>query len=210
MKKLKQNIGVICIVVAILIFILIVKTIVEEPFNEYSAQMATRDSNIAKLENYEKQKQELEKKEAEEENQLKKFKPFYKAPANSEQNSPGLYGNMFDSIIKIAQSNGLMIRSIETDMNPSYAPLFAANSDKYFACEFKFFFIGTYAQLQSYLNDMINKFEYMMSISKLNVTAFSENPDYLLIKISFTLYAQKATPEHRGGGMFRNQNNKEE
>ncbi len=206
MKKLKQNIGVICLVVAVLIFILIVNAIIQEPLEEYNSQIAKKEANTVKLEAYEKQKQELAKKEEEEKNQLKKFKPFFEAPAEADLNNPGLYGSMFDSIIKISQSNGLMIRSIETNMKPAYDPLISVHPEQYFACEFKFFFVGTYAQLQSYLNDMINKFEYMISISQLNVTAFDENPDYLLIKVSFNLYAKKHEMPKKGqSGMFRNQ-----
>ena len=34
-------------------------------------------------------------------------------------------------------------------------------------------------------------FDYLTSISNLAITAFPENPNYLLIKASITLYSQK-------------------
>ena len=205
MKNLKQNLGMLCLAAAVLFIVAIVYFIVQEPLSEYNDQMATKESNTAKLVSYEKQKQEIDAKVAAEENELKKFKPFYESQSASDKNEPSLYGTMFDEIIKLAQANGLMIRSIETDMNPTYDPVFTNYSKDYNACEFKFFFVGSYTQLQSYLSDVLNKFKYMISISKLNVTSFSENPDYLLIKVSFTLYAKKPSEADKPKGMFKNQ-----
>ncbi len=206
MKNIKQHLGILCIAAAVLVFIIVVYFIVQGPLTEYNDAMSKKASNAAKLASYEKQKQAIEKKEAEEEAQLKKYKPFYEAGSSADTNSPALYGNMFEDIIRLAQANGLMIRSIETDLNPTYDPLYAGYSDRYYACEFKFYFVGSYTQLQSYLGDMINKFKYMLSISKLNVTYFRDNPDYLLIKVSFTLYAKK--PESAQKGMFKNKKSK--
>ena len=99
---------------------------------------------------------------------------------------------MFEEIIRKAQKNGLMIRSIEYDMRPATDPIYLENPEAYNACELKFFFVGSYAQLQTFLSDMNNNFGYLTYISKLNITAFTSNTDYLLINISITLYSKKA------------------
>ena len=98
---------------------------------------------------------------------------------------------MFEEIIKRAQSNGLLIRSIEYDMKPADDPIYMEYSDTYNVCQLKFFLVGSYSQLQAFLNGINNNFEYLTSISKLNVTAFRANTDYLLINLGITLYSKK-------------------
>ena len=76
-------------------------------------------------------------------------------------------------------------------MRPSNDILYMANSNYYNACELKFFFVGNYSQIRAFLDDMNKNFEYLTSISGLNITAFPENENYLLISTSITLYSEK-------------------
>ena len=76
-------------------------------------------------------------------------------------------------------------------MRPANDPIYIENPEIYNACELKFFFVGSYSQLQAFLSDMNNNFKYLTYISKLNITAFTSNTDYLLINISITLYSKK-------------------
>ena len=69
------------------------------------------------------------------------------------------------------------------------------HADTYNACELKFFFVGTYSQLQSFLSEINNNFEYLTFVSKLSVTAFAKNTDYLLINTSITIYSKKTANE---------------
>ena len=156
----------------------------------------------AAISDYERQVQEKEKEInaidtaiEEEKLKLKSLKPIYEAEIDSANENLGVYGNMFEKLIKGAQRNGLMIRSIEYNMNPENDPLMAEHSDTYNACELKFFFVGTYSQLQSFLSEVNNNFEYLTYVSKLSVTAFSKNTDYLLINTSLTMYSKKTENE---------------
>ena len=98
---------------------------------------------------------------------------------------------MFDEIIKKAQANGLAIRSIEYNMNPANNEVLNSFSDLYNVCELKFFFVGTYRQLQTFLSDLIDNYQYLVSVSNMDITAFSGNTDYIIIKMGIVLYAKK-------------------
>lgn len=179
------------IAIAILIIILCTKDLIAEYTETQNA-----------VSRYERQVQEKEKEVnaidaaiREEKLKLNSLKPIYETDIDSSSGNLGIFGNMFERLVRRAQSNGLMIRSIEYNMNPMSDPLYAEHSDIYNACELKFFFVGTYSQLQSFLSEVSNNFEYLIYISKLSVSAFSKNTDYLLINTSITLYSKKPESE---------------
>lgn len=193
-KKYSQYvpfIGIGAIVIAVLVAFLGTKDLIND-FTE--AQGA--------ISNYERQVQEKEKEVnaldnaiKEEKLKLQSLKPVYETSVDSANENLGIYGDMFEKLVKRAQSNGLLIRSIEYNMHPDTDPLMEEHSDKYNACELKFFFVGTYSQLKSFLSEVNNNFEYLTYISKLSVTAFSKNTDYLLINTSITIYSKKPESE---------------
>lgn len=193
-KKYSQYvpfIGIGAIVIAVLVAFLGTKDLIND-FTE--AQGA--------ISNYERQVQEKEKEVnaldnaiKEEKLKLQSLKPVYETSVDSANENLGIYGDMFEKLVKRAQGNGLLIRSIEYNMHPDTDPLMEEHSDKYNACELKFFFVGTYSQLKSFLSEVNNNFEYLTYISKLSVTAFSKNTDYLLINTSITIYSKKPESE---------------
>ena len=149
-KSLNQYVpfvGIGAIILAVIIVILFTKDLLTE-FNESKTAIS----------DYERQVQEKEKEinaidtAAEEEKlKLKSLKPIYEAEIDSTSENLGIYGDMFEKLVKGAQRNGLMIRSIEYNMTPENDPLMQEHADTYNACELKFFFVGTYSQLQSFL-----------------------------------------------------------
>lgn len=189
-KKNKQLVP-ICFIAAVLIFAVIVFTISRSKLEEYSEIKAQLLKNSIEEKNLEEHVNKLEVAQKEEELKLKSLKSIYESNLDSSDETLGVFGNMFEEIIKGAQKNGLMIRSVEYDMRPQYDPIYMSASDKYNACELKFFFVGTYGQLQSFLADLNNNFSYLVYLSNLNVTVFDENPDYLLINMSVNLYSKK-------------------
>ena len=104
-----------------------------------------------------------------------------------------VFGTMFEDIIAKIQKNGLFIRSIEYNMRPEADQIYQIGSKSYNVCELNFFLVGTYSQLQDLLVEMNNNFNYLTYISKLNITSFNANTDYLLIDTSITLYSKKPT-----------------
>ena len=195
MNKKYQQFVPICLILAVVLIVITLVFICKPKIEEYKA---VRDEVVQNNEQRKKLEEQIRKEESDKQSQeikLRALKPIYKSTVDmGTTESLGVFGNMFEDIIKMAQSNGLLIRSIEYNMKPTNDPLYTDNSNNYNACELKFFFVGTYIQLQEFLNDLNKNFEYLVSISGLQITAFSENPDYLLINESITLYSEKPKP----------------
>ena len=190
-KKNKQLVP-ICFALAALLFFVIIFVVLKPKYEEF-AEMKLRDSkNNVERESLEEKIKKIDAEKEAENLKLKSLKPIYESTLESSTENLGIFGNMFEEIIKKAQKNGLMIRSIEYDMRPALDPIYQENPEAYNACELKFFFVGSYTQLQAFLSDMNNNFNYLTYISKLDITAFTSNTDYLLINISITLYSKKA------------------
>lgn len=190
-KKNNQYVP-ICFIVAFLIGLAMIVMLVQPAWNEYSEVSSSKikaDSELANLnERIDKEKKRL----AEEEMNLKSIKQIYEATIDSSENLAA-YGPMFDEIVKLAQSNELFIRSIEYDTKPADSAIYNNFSEQYNVCKLKFFFVGKYPQLRSFLNDITNNFQYLVSVSDLNVTAFTGNTDYILINLGVILYSKKPT-----------------
>ncbi len=198
MNKKIKNLVPLCFLAAVIVFILIIVFVCKPKFEEFG-DAQRKSLNSAK----EREKLESESRKAEAEKQaenmkLKSIKTVYETDLNSSTENLGIFGRMFEEIIKKAQQNGLLIRSIEYNMSPETDPLYIESSDAYNVCELKFFFVGSYSQLQAFLNDMNKNFEYLTYFSSINVTAFSSNTDYLLINLSITLYSKKPNGGSQG------------
>lgn len=190
-KKNKQLVP-ICFALAILLFFIISFIAIKPKYEEFNEMQIRANKNNNERETLEAKIKKIDAEKEAENIKLKSLKPIYESNLEPATENLGIFGNMFEEIIRKAQKNGLMIRSIEYDMRPATDPIYVENSEAYNACELKFFFVGTYAQLQTFLSDMNNNFNYLTYISKLSITAFTANTDYLLINISITLYSKKA------------------
>ena len=190
-KKNKQLVP-ICFALAALLFFVIIFVVLKPKYEEFAEMKLRASKNNVERESLEEKIKKLDAEKEAENLKLKSLKPIYESTLESSTENLGIFGNMFEEIIKKAQKNGLMIRSIEYDMRPALDPIYKENPEVYNACELKFFFVGSYAQLQAFLSDMNNNFNYLTYISKLDITAFTSNTDYLLINISITLYSKKA------------------
>lgn len=194
MNKKNNQLVPICFLVAILLgfamFGMLAKPAWEE-YNEASSSKVRAEKELANLnERIEKEKQ----RRAADEINLKSIKQVFETSTNSSDNLSA-YGSIFDSIIKLAQSNNLFIRSIEYDTKPTNSAVYNNFSEQYNVCNVKFFFVGKYPQLRDFLNDITNNFQYLLSVSELKVTAFSGDTDYILIRIGITLYSKKPTAD---------------
>ncbi len=191
-KQLKKQIIPLCILVSVLIFIGIVfstvKPLIEE-FNNAKNDKANAEQQARELEEQDKI---LKEKNTKEEMKLRSIKQIYETNQASANENLGMFGNMFEDIIKRVKYNGLLIRSIEYDLKPAFDPLYQKFPESYNACELKFFLVGTYSQLQTFLVELNNNFPYLITVSKLDISSFSGNTDYILIGLSLTLYSKKA------------------
>ncbi len=196
MNKRNKQIVPLCFLIAIVIFAVILFLVCKPKIDEYQEIQIRSAKNKIEREDLEARIQKIEDAEKEEKLKLQSLKPIYESPASNTSNENlGIFGNMFEDIINIAQKNGLLIRSIEYDMRPAEDPIYIESPDLYNVCELKFFFVGSYSQLQSFFSDINKEISYLTYISNLNITAFTENTDYLLINTSITLYSKKPEQE---------------
>lgn len=193
-KKYNQYVPFVLIAAILLIgFIVFMGT--KDTLTEFNEAQSAISNYERKIKEKESEISALDKAMNQEKVKLQSIKPVYETDLDSANKNLGIYGNMFENLVKRAQSNGLMIRSIEYNMTPENDPLLTDSADKYNACELKFFLVGTYSQLQGFLMEVNNNFEYLVSISKLSVTAFDRNTDYILANTSITLYSKKPESE---------------
>lgn len=117
------------------------------------------------------------------------LKPFYKQEFIS-NDSIASFGGMFEDIIDYVRINGLMLRSIEYNINPEQDLIFKNFAANYNVCEVKLFMIGTYPQLQTFFSD-IHAYPYYINISKVYIKPYEAKTQYLLINLSINLYSKK-------------------
>ncbi len=190
-KKNSSQYVLICFVAGVFICIAVIYLLIAPAltsFQEGSRGQTNSESELKKItEKVEKEKRRLE----EEEINLRSIKQIYETNVDGDASNLSSFGTMFDDVIKIAQQNSLFIRSIEYDTTPDENSVYANFNDQYNVCKLKFFFVGKYSNLRTFLNDITNNFKYLISISDLNVTVFSSDTDYILIRISLSLYSKK-------------------
>lgn len=196
MKKQNKQIVPLCFLAAILLFGVIVWSMINPVLTEFNDARSSSERNAKELENIRQKYNKAKEKRDQEEMQLKSIKQVYQTEydGNSTDNL-AMYGDTFEDIIKRAQYNDLFIRSIEYDTKPASDSIYANFSEQYNACELKFVLVGKYPQLKAFLNEVINNFQYLLSISRINVTAFSGDTDYILIDMGLTLYSKKPSDE---------------
>lgn len=196
MKKQNKQIVPLCFLAAILLFGVIVYTMINPVLTEFNDVRASSQRNEKELENIKQKYNKAKEKRDQEEMQLKSIKQVYQTEYDgASTDNLAMYGDMFEDIIKRAQYNNLFIRSIEYDTKPMSDSIYANFSEQYNACELKFVLVGKYPQLRAFLNEVANNFQYLLSISRINVTAFSGDTDYILIDIGLTLYSKKPGDE---------------
>lgn len=195
MNTKNKNIVPVTFGLAFLFLLAILFLTIKPKYDEYNETKIRNSKFSVEQEGLESKIQQIENEQKQEQIKLEALKTVYQSEVSSYNENLGMFGDMFDELIKTAQKNSLLIRSIEYDMRPAEDPIYNENSDTYNVCELKFNFVGTYSQFQSFLFDINNNFKYLVSISNVNVTAFSGNTDYLLINTSITLYSKKPESE---------------
>lgn len=189
-KKYQQFVPLSFILAAILV-VVVLFLMCKPKIEELNSLWAEASKNSKQEHELEEQVKQNEAAQQAKDIKLRALKPIYESKVKASTQNLGVFGTMFDDVIKIAQVNGLLIRSIEYNMAPEGDPLYDSASQHYHVCELKFYFVATYAQLHAFLSDMNRNFPYLSSISRLAITAFPENPNYLLIQSSIILYSQK-------------------
>ena len=184
-----------CFVVAAVMCVALMYFFIQPAFLAYDEESKGKVSTEKELKKLSERAEKEKQRRAEEELNLKSIKQIYESGVSGETDGLSAFGTMFDDIIKLAQQNNLFIRSIEYDTKPADSTIYTDFNDQYNVCKLKFFFVGKYPNLRTFLNDITNNFKYLISVSDLNITAFANDTDYILIKMSLTLYSKKPTEE---------------
>ncbi len=189
-KKFKQLVP-LCFLITVVLFFGLIYTTVVSKFQEYQNLGTSNDALEAQLNKAKSEYNDSMKEKKENETKMQSIKQVFETKESSDGENLGVFGTMFEDVIKLIQTNSLLIRSIEYDMRPAEDQIYLNYLDDYNVCELKFFLVGTYTQLKSLLKELTTTFPYLVSISKINVTTFTGNTDYILINLSVTLYSKK-------------------
>lgn len=117
------------------------------------------------------------------------LKPFYKQET-AQNDSIAAFGGMFQDIVDYVKINGLLLRSIEYNINPEQDLIFKNFAASYNVCEVKMFLVGTYPQLQSFFRE-VEAYPYYLNVSQINIIPYEANKKYLLVNLSINLYSKK-------------------
>lgn len=188
-KKNNQYVP-ICFLAGIILCLAVIFFMVKPALEEYNDAKERNTKAASDLRTYEEKAQKAKQQQAEEEMNLKSIKQIYETIYDNTDNLAA-FGTMFDDLIKRAQENDLFIRSIEYDTKPADNSVYTDFSDQYNVCKLNFFLVGKYPNLRNFLNDITNNFKFLLSVSNVNITAFEGDTDYILIKLSVTLYSKK-------------------
>lgn len=184
-----------CFAAAVLICVAIIYMLWQPAIQNFNEESRSRVSTEKELKTLSERADKEKQRRAEEELNLKSIKQIYESGVEGETDNLSAFGTMFDDVIKLAQQNNLFIRSIEYDTKPADSSIYNDFGDQYNVCKLKFFLVGKYPNLRTFLNDITTNFQYLVAVSDLDVTAFSGDTDYILIKISITLFSKKPVEE---------------
>ncbi len=190
MNRNNQKYVPICYLLAIVIFGVVLYMFCQPKFEEYSQAKNSVSSSQKQKAELEQKLKRIESEKALSDMKMKNLKTIVETNVDSSASNLGMFGNLFETIINKCRANGMFIRSIAYDLNPANDPIYQENTD-YNVCELKLTLVGEYFKLKTFLADL-NTIENLIYISKMDVSAFSGNPDYLLINISINLYSKKA------------------
>lgn len=135
-----------------------------------------------KIANTEEQKQKVITKQT-------KLKPFFEQKMAPED-SISSFGGMFEDMVDYIKMNNLMLRSVEYKLNPPKDKIGSKFPTVYNVCGVDFFIIGTYPQIQGLIRDL-KVYPYYIDIAKVELTPYEKDPEYVLTKLSITLYSKK-------------------
>lgn len=189
MKKSKQIVP-ICILLALVLFVFIAFTIIKGSIEEYNAASTKSLAAQQSLEEIQIQEKQAAAEKQANELQINSIKPVFPAPKGADPQTLTVFGPMFNDLANaIVKTKDLYIRSIDYKMNPQDDQLVAQYGSDYNVCAVKFFLVGTYFSFHRFLQDF-TKFPFLMAITKLDISTYPDNTDYILIHLTVNLYSK--------------------
>ena len=195
MNKNNQKLVPLCYVLAVVVFVVIIYLLCVPKFDEYNQSQNTATASTKEKDALEQKLKMLEIEKATADMKMKNLKTIVETNVDPSAANMGMFGNLFESIITKARANGLLIRSISYELNPENDPIFRENAG-YNVCELKLSLVGEYMKLKQFIADL-NSLDNLIYLSKIDITAFSGNTDYLVINLSINLYSKKVSNVRR-------------
>ena len=185
-KNYKELIIVLCVLVMVLF---VCYQPVASAIKKTKLTMAEYKKQVAKVKDVKTEVASIEDAKNQLIDKQKKLKPFFEQKGAPED-SVASFGGMFEDVIDYVKMNRLMLRSVEYSLTPKDDVMFEKFPLLYNVCRIKLYMIGSYPQLQSFLND-ISVYPYFIDVSEVNIVPYKKDMQYLVINVSLTLYSKK-------------------
>lgn len=183
---LKENIVYIILMAAALIGGIIVTAPKLEPAVKATMEKYSLDST------YTKTKQELDTLTYQSTQKVEKIseggKRIYEVQG-MQFSADASFAPLFESIINIAKTSGIRIRSIDYNYEPQDDIIFSAKLPGYNVCELTIVAIGSYTQFQNFYKSILKE-EYLNYLAELEVRPFKENRSILVTTMKLRLYTK--------------------
>lgn len=183
------------VLIPIIIFVIIVLAsifFVQEPFRKTIDAADRQKQQMEEKQTLQTQLDALESEKQQQQANMSTLKPFYVMQGDFDDSSLASFGGMLEEIVEdYIKPHGVMVRSIDYNIDPPEDPISAAFSPNYRSCALELYLICKYPQLHDLIYSLINDFPHFISISQMVVSAYPPDKEYLLVYLTVNLYAKK-------------------
>ena len=174
------------------IIIIIAIWLCKSPYDDYNNAAKANKTQLQEKKNLEDQVAQLDSEKAQQKANMSTLKPFLEMTNEFSPDSLASFGSMLDDIVEnYIKPNGVMVRSIDYQIDPPEDPISSAFSPNYHSCVIELRLIAKYPQLHDLVYQLINDFPNFISLSQLVVTAYPADKEYLDINLKVNLYVKK-------------------
>ncbi len=99
------------------------------------------------------------------------------------------FAPLFETVLTIAQSSGVRIRSINYNYSPESDPIFAARLPEYNVCELSIVSVGTYSQLQNFFKGLM-KDTNLNYLAEVEMQPWDKDRTILIANVKVRLYTK--------------------
>ncbi len=99
------------------------------------------------------------------------------------------FAPLFETVLTIAQTSGVRIRSIDYNYSPESDPIFAAHLPEYNVCELGIVAVGTYAQLQNFFKGLM-KDSNLNYLAEIEMQPWEKDRTILISNVKVRLYTK--------------------
>lgn len=126
---------------------------------------------------------------AREERKLEGSKAFFK-PIESGMDTESVIANEFGEILMLIRANSVKTRAINYTYDPADDNFVKGAKDSFNVAKLDMDMVANYKNFESFLKELY-KHEHFLDISSVEITPYSKNKKYLLIKFQLKLYAKR-------------------